>query len=307
MGHLPYGGCPKGDLFHDLTQIRDITSAFWAQYGKPKVPAKGNASKNSITQADEERNPFSQNSMWEQEETVALREYMSGLTAEDMRSETERTLLRRYQEKLERYREALKRAEEAKSGSKEQQKQAGRMLRSAEQELKTYEKDGGIAQLMRDSQRVVNRYLLGKTREQVENDLQALNEEIGALREEIAQAGQAVAESREKAKNALARSAFRETDIRRAAREICAAYASGMSTNELENRLAEAWSELMTGKSTASEKIMALAADIVNRAKENGSWDANERIRDAMGGRLTLTEGQRNELKARGMKDDFRA
>lgn len=124
MGHLPYGGCPKGDLFHDLTQIRDITSAFWVQYGKPQVPAKGNASKNSIIQADEERNPFSQNSMREQGETVALREYMSGLTAEDMRSETERMLLRRYQEKLERYREALKRAEEAKSGSKEQQQRA---------------------------------------------------------------------------------------------------------------------------------------------------------------------------------------
>lgn len=235
------------------------------------------------------------------EQETAVREYMSGLKEEDMPTKTEREILKRYHTLLERYREAQQKAEEARNGNEGQQREAGRVLRVAEQELKNYERKGGAASLMRRSQQVVNRYLLGKTRDQVESALGEIRRELGELREELARAGQEVERSREAAKNAMARSAFQEADIRRAVRELRESYGSGISMNELGNRLAIFWGELTAGKLTTVETLKELARDIVNSDRMNERGDAMQRIHDALGGRLTLTEGQRNELKALGI------
>lgn len=128
------------------------------------MTSRGTALNDSISETGTKNNPFAQNSM--REDTTALREYMSGLTAKDMRTETEREMLRRYQETLAAYRQALQGVEDAKSGGEEKQQEAGKALRKAERALNRMEKDGGIAQLMKQSQRVLNKYLLGKTREQ---------------------------------------------------------------------------------------------------------------------------------------------
>ncbi len=235
------------------------------------------------------------------EQETALREYMSGLREEDMPTKTEREILKRYQALLESYREAQRRAEEARNGSEEQQREAGRALRRAEQELKKYEQKGGAASLIKTSRRVVNRYLLGKSRDQVESALREINRELQELREELARAGQEVERSREAAKNAMARSAYQEADIRRAARELRESYGSGMSVNELGNRLAIFWGELTAGKLTTVETLRELARDIVNNERKSERGDVAQRIHDALGGTLTLTEGQRNELKAMGI------
>jgi len=208
-------------------------------------------------------------------DSASIREMLGGMQPTARMTETEKLLLKRYQEKLAALEEKEKQIEaqeqiirtapvpsddltKAKNRYRIYRTQANRIAR----ELAEMEGNDGFARLMATSQEVVNRFLLGSSGS-VADASNELDEEIADLTAQLKAAEAEVTRTVSGQRTAFARGLFDQTQLNAAAKKLKDAYGSRMSIKTISDRLALVYGELYATKGPEGAQLfMAAAKDL---------------------------------------------
>ena len=214
-------------------------------------------------------------------EGVTIREYLGAMKPTSSMTETEKLLLKRYQDQLRTLEEKEKLVEEqeeiirtapfrnpdgslndeitkAKNRYKIYRDQANRAARA----LANAEKDEGFARLMATSRQVVNDYLLGAAGN-VADAQDVLESEINELTRQLTKLEADVTRTSQGQRTAFARGLYNPDDLKAAAQKLKDTYGSRMSVQNIANRLALAYGELYANDGAEGGKMfMAASRDL---------------------------------------------
>lgn len=212
---------------------------------------------------------------------VTIREYLGSMKPTSSMTETEKLLLKRYQDQLRTLEEKEKLVEEqeeiirtapfrnpdgslndeitkAKNRYKIYRDQANRAARA----LANAEKDEGFARLMATSRQVVNDYLLGAAGN-VADAQDVLESEINELTRKLTKLEADVTRTSQGQRTAFARGLYNPDDLKAAAQKLKDTYGSRMSVQNIANRLALAYGELYANEGAEGAKLfMAASRDL---------------------------------------------
>ncbi len=261
---------------------------------------------------------FSQNLMYSDRDLpsdITVRDYLAELKPTDRMNETEKILLKRYQETLGKLREAEKKASEqneiiktatgdeltkAKNRWQIYRRQADRYAR----ELARAERAEGFAGMLATGQQLVDKYLTGGyTR--IADASDELDEEIKGIEKNLKTIGATLHGAEQAQKNAHARGLFNQTELNAAAKQLKDSYASRMSVKEIANRLALAYGEIYADNGAEGAKRFAdaakeLAQDIVYSSKYRYRSETLSLIAEEVPV-ISLTETDKQEIKNAGL------
>ncbi len=252
----------------------------------------------------------------EQPDSVSIREYLGSMKPTERMTETEKLLLKRYQENLKTLEEKEKLVSEqeailaAGATGEEKMKAINRrniyrnQANRASKALLDAERSDGFARVMATSQEVVNRYLLGSAgtvadaADLLDSEIAGLNNQLKAVEADIskAAAGQ---------RAAFARGLFDQKQLNAAATTLKNSYGSRMSAKSIADRLALAYGELYADSSAEGAKRFAsaardLAEDILRRSKFRYKSDVLDLLANEVGV-IRLTETDEQEIRNAGM------
>lgn len=252
----------------------------------------------------------------EQPDSVSIREYLGSMKPTERMTETEKLLLKRYQENLKTLEEKEKLVSEqeailaAGATGEEKMKAINRrniyrnQANRASKALLDAERSDGFARVMATSQEVVNRYLLGSAgtvadaADLLDSEIAGLNNQLKAVEADIskAAAGQ---------RAAFARGLFDQKQLNAAATTLKNSYGSRMSAKSIADRLALAYGELYADSSADGAKRFAsaardLAEDILRRSKFRYKFDVLDLLANEVGV-ISLTETDEQEIRNAGM------
>lgn len=209
---------------------------------------------------------------------VTIREYLGAMKPTSSMTETEKLLLKRYQDQLRTLEEKEKMVEEqeeiirtapfrnpdgslndeitkAKNRYKIYRDQANRAARA----LANAEKDEGFARLMATSRQVVNDYLLGAAGN-VADAQDVLESEINELTRQLTKLEADVTRTSQGQRTAFARGLYNPDDLKAAAQKLKDTYGSRMSVQNIANRLALAYGELYANDGAEGARLFSAAA-----------------------------------------------
>lgn len=209
---------------------------------------------------------------------VTIREYLGSMKPTSSMTETEKLLLKRYQDQLRTLEEKEKLVEEqeeiirtapfrnpdgslndeitkAKNRYKIYRDQANRAARA----LTNAEKDEGFARLMATSRQVVNDYLLGAAGN-VADAQDVLESEINELTRQLTKLEADVTRTSQGQRTAFARGLYNPDDLKAAAQKLKDTYGSRMSVQNIANRLALAYGELYANDGAEGGKMFMEAS-----------------------------------------------
>ncbi len=252
----------------------------------------------------------------EQPDSVSIREYLGSMKPTERMTETEKLLLKRYQENLKTLEEKEQLVSEqeailaAGASGEEKMKAINRrniyrnQANRASKALLDAERSEGFARVMATSQEVVNRYLLGSAgtvadaADLLDSEIAGLNNQLKAVEADIskAAAGQ---------RAAFARGLFDQKQLNAAATTLKNSYGSRMSAKSIADRLALAYGELYADSSAEGAKRFAsaardLAEDILRRSKFRYKSDVLDLLANEVGV-ISLTETDEQEIRNAGM------
>lgn len=250
-------------------------------------------------------------------DSASIREMLGGMQPTARMTETEKLLLKRYQEKLAALEEKEKQIEaqeqiirtapvpsdeltKAKNRYRIYRDQANRIAR----ELGEMERNDGFARLMATSQEVVNRFLLGSAGS-VADAAEALDEEIAELTGQLRAAEAEVNRAAGGQRTAFARGLFDQKQLEAAAKKLKDAYGSRMSIKSISDRLALAYGELYaTQGAEGAQKFMAaakdLSYDLLKQNKYRYKSDVLELIANEIGV-ISLSDTDMQEIYSAGL------
>lgn len=217
-------------------------------------------------------NPDIRYSLRDLPEEVSIRDYLGNMKPMASMNETEKILLKRYQEQLAVLQEKEKLVAEqqeiiktapigsdeltkAKNREKIYRTQANRAARA----LAAAERDDGFARLMATSLQVVNDYLLGSSGN-VEDATDQLETEIGELTKQLTALEADVTRTSQGQRTAFARGLYDQKALNTAAQKLKDEYGSRMSTKSIADRLALAYGELYANEGAEGAKLFSAAA-----------------------------------------------
>lgn len=250
-------------------------------------------------------------------DSASIREMLGGMQPTARMTETEKLLLKRYQEKLAALDEKEKQIEaqeqiirtapvpsdeltKAKNRYRIYRDQANRIAR----ELGEMERNDGFARLMATSQEVVNRFLLGSAGS-VADAAEALDAEIAELTGQLRAAEAEVNRAADGQRTAFARGLFDQKQLEAAAKKLKDAYGSRMSIKSISDRLALAYGELYaTQGAEGAQRFMAaakdLAYDLLKQNKYRYKSDVLELIANEIGV-ISLSDTDMQEIYSAGL------
>lgn len=250
-------------------------------------------------------------------DSASIREMLGGMQPTARMTETEKLLLKRYQEKLAALEEKEKQIEaqeqiirtapvpsddltKAKNRYQIYRTQANRIAR----ELAEMGRNDGFARLMATSQEVVNRFLLGSAGS-VADASNELDEEIADLTAQLKAAEADVTRTVSGQRTAFARGLFDQTQLNAAAKKLKDAYGSRMSIKTISDRLALVYGELYATKGTEGAQLFMAAAkdlayDLLKQNKYRYKSEVLELIADKIGV-ISLSETDMQEIYSAGL------
>lgn len=260
-------------------------------------------------------NPDIRYSLRDEPDAVSIREYLGSMQVTSRMTETEKILLKRYQENLKALAEKEQQAAEqdailrtatgdeltkAKNRYQIYRTQANRLNRS----LLAAERDEGFARLMATSQRVVNDYLLGSSGA-VADAADALETEIADLSKRLKSLEAEVTRTSSGQRTAFARGLFDQKMLNAAAEGLKNSYGSRMSVKAIADRLALAYGELYAGESAeGARNFSAAAKDLATDLLRGNKFRYKSEILPLLTekiGSISLTETDRQEIRNAGI------
>lgn len=248
-------------------------------------------------------------------DAVSIREYLGSMQVTNRMTETEKILLKRYQENLKALAEKERQAAEqdailrtatgdeltkAKNRYQIYRTQANRLNRA----LLAAEKDEGFARLMATSQRVVNDYLLGSSGA-VADAADALETEIADLSKRLKSLEAEVTRTSSGQRTAFARGLFDQKMLNEAAEGLKNSYGSRMSVKAIADRLALAYGELYAGEGAeGARNFSAAAKDLATDLLRGNKFRYKSEILPLLTekiGSISLTETDRQEIRNAGI------
>ncbi len=251
------------------------------------------------------------------EDTLSIREYLGEMKPTARMNETEKILLKRYQEQLKILREKeqlvaqqdeiirtaptdseeLTKAKNRRNIYRAQANRAARALAEAE-------RNDGFARLMATSQEVVNRYVLGSAGN-VADAADALDEEVQGLTKQLKTVEADVTRTASAQRTAFARGLFDQQTLNRAAQKLKDTYGSRMAAKTIADRLALVYGEIYADNGAEGAKKFAeaardLAGDIMAGHKYRYKSEVLPMLQEKIG-TISLTETDLQEIKNAGM------
>lgn len=248
---------------------------------------------------------------------VSIREFLGGMKTTDRMTETEKLLLKRYQENLRTLEEKEKLVAEqeeiirtapiksdeltmAKNRYQIYRTQANRAARA----LMDAERSEGFARVMATSQEVVNRYLMGSSGA-VADAADVLDEEIAGLTAQLKAVEADVTRTASGQRTAFARGLFDQKQLNEAAQKLKDTYGSRMSVKAIADRLALAYGEIYAENGTEGAKLfMAAARDLAEDMLRGNKYRYKSEILPMLAeqiGTISLTETDVQEIRNRGL------
>lgn len=248
---------------------------------------------------------------------VSIREFLGGMKPTDRMTETEKLLLKRYQENLRTLEEKEKLVAEqeeiirtapiksdeltmAKNRYQIYRTQANRAARA----LMDAERSEGFARVMATSQEVVNRYLLGSAGA-VGDAADVLDEEIAGLTAQLKAVEADVTRTASGQRTAFARGLFDQKQLNEAAQKLKDTYGSRMSVKAIADRLALAYGEIYAENGAEGAKLfMAAARDLAEDMLRGNKYRYKSEILPLLAeqiGTISLTETDVQEIRNAGL------
>ena len=233
-------------------------------------------------------------------------EYLDNLTEDQLTTDLEKKLFRSYKEKLEavqatRRRMELMRADLATStGDRARalrinlQTEENKLTRQTN-ELNEITSAEGYMAIMARGQRVVDQFLTGKTREEVQNTTRALKSKIESMAAQLKELRNTAEKLSQDTATAEAMKYFSKTKLAESARSLKKTFGSTIKSEELQTALAKLTLEMATHDDRFSEDVTELATDIVEQIRGEADPELASR-RDILRGTYTLNAGQWGEL-----------
>ena len=251
------------------------------------------------------------------EDVLTIREYLGEMKPTARMNETEKILLKRYQEQLKelKAKEALVAEQEAiiktadvtseeltkaKNRREIYRNQANRAARA----LNEAERENGFARLMATSEAVVNQYLLGSAGN-VADAADALETEVTGLTKQLKAVEADVTRTASAQRTAFARGLFDQKTLNDAAAHLKNTYGSRMSVKAIADRLALVYGEIYAndgaeGAMRFAQEAKDLATDILVGHKYRYKSEILPMLRENMG-TISLTETDLQEIRNAGM------
>lgn len=248
---------------------------------------------------------------------VSIREFLGSMKPTERMTETEKLLLKRYQENLRTLEEKEKLVAEqeeiirtapiksdeltmAKNRHQIYRTQANRAARA----LMDAERSEGFARVMATSQEVVNRYLLGSAGA-VGDAADVLDEEIAGLTAQLKAVEADVTRTASGQRTAFARGLFDQKQLNDAAKRLKETYGSRMSVKTIADRLALAYGEIFADNSAEGAKLfMAAAHDLAEDILRGNKYRYKSEILPMLAeqiGTISLSETDVQEIRNAGM------
>lgn len=248
---------------------------------------------------------------------VSIREFLGSMKPTDRMTETEKLLLKRYQENLRTLEEKEKLVAEqeeiirtapiksdeltmAKNRHQIYRTQANRAARA----LMDAERSEGFARVMATSQEVVNRYLLGSAGA-VGDAADVLDEEIAGLTAQLKAVEADVTRTASGQRTAFARGLFDQKQLNEAAQKLKDTYGSRMSVKAIADRLALAYGEIYAENGAEGAKLfMAAARDLAEDMLRGNKYRYKSEILPLLAeqiGTISLTETDVQEIRNAGL------
>ena len=248
---------------------------------------------------------------------VSIREFLGSMKPTDRMTETEKLLLKRYQENLRTLEEKEKLVAEqeeiirtapvksdeltmAKNRYQIYRTQANRAARA----LMDAERSEGFARVMATSQEVVNRYLLGSAGA-VGDAADVLDEEIAGLTAQLKAVEADVTRTASGQRTAFARGLFDQKQLNEAAQKLKDTYGSRMSVKAIADRLALAYGEIYAENGAEGAKLfMAAARDLAEDMLRGNKFRYKSEILPLLAeqiGTISLTETDVQEIRNAGL------
>ena len=248
-------------------------------------------------------------------DTLSIREYLGVMQPTGRMTETEKLLLKRYQENLRTLAEKEKQVAEqetimqtatgdeltkARNRRNIYRTQANRAARA----LSDAERNEGFARLMATSLEAVNRYTIGST-DSVADATDALEKEIADLATQLTKLEGDISRTAAGQKAAFARGLFDQKQLNTVAQGLKDAYGSRMSAKAIADRLALAYSEIYADSGAEGAKRFAAAAhdlaeDILRGNKYRYKSEILPLLAEQMG-TISLSETDLQEIKNAGL------
>lgn len=246
--------------------------------------------------------------------SISIRETLGAMEPTSRMTETERLLLKQYQDKLKVLQEKehaideqekiLKTAHgddilKTKNRIKVLRAQANRASRL----LTAAERSDGFAGLMATGRQMVQNYLQGSGGA-VADAVDQLEEEISGLRKHLQTLGASVESAAYGQKAAFARGLFDQAQLNAAAQQLKDNYGSRMSVKTIADRLALAYGELYAGDGAEgakvfSEEIRNLAEDLLRGNKYRYKSEILPMLEEKIGS-ISLSETDEQEIRNAG-------
>lgn len=248
---------------------------------------------------------------------VSIREFLGSMKPTERMTETEKLLLKRYQENLRTLEEKEKLVAEqeeiirtapvksdeltmAKNRYQIYRTQANRAARA----LMDAERSEGFARVMATSQEVVNRYLLGSAGA-VGDAADVLDEEIAGLTAQLKAVEADVTRTASGQRTAFARGLFDQKQLNDAAQKLKDTYGSRMSVKAIADRLALAYGEIYADIDGQGPKMfIAAARDLAEDILRGNKFRYKSEILPMLAeqiGTISLTETDVQEIRNSGL------
>lgn len=255
-------------------------------------------------------------------DSITVREYLSGLKPTSRMNETEKILLKRYQEKLAQLEEKEKQVSEqeeiirtapfrnpdgslndeitkAKNRYKIYRDQANRLTR----ELLNYERDEGFAGILATGRQVVQELTMGSAGG-IADAADALETEVAELTARLTRLEAEVTRTSAGQRNAYARGLYDPKVLNEAAKQLKDTYGSRMSVKSIADRLALTFGELYASEGTEGARLFTasakeLAEDLLKGNKFRYKSEILPMLQEKIGA-ISLTETDVQEIENRG-------
>lgn len=248
-------------------------------------------------------------------ESVSIREYLGAMQPTSRMNETEKLLLKRYQENIRILDEKEKLVEEqeriiATATGEELTKAKNRLeiyrtqANRARRALTAAERDNGFARLMTTAYSTLNRIPVG-TADNVADATDALEKDIATLTSQLKTIEASVSRTATGQKAAFARGLFDRKQLGTVAQALKDTYGSRMSAASIADRLALAYSEIYAdssadGAKRFSEAARSLAEDLIRNNKYRYHSDLLPMLTESIG-TISLSETDIQEIKNAGL------
>lgn len=257
-------------------------------------------------------------SLRETAEEDLTREYLESMAPTESMTETEKWLLGKYQSTLAEMREKQAAAEQqdelartatsdddrikAQNRAKVFRTQANRLQNT----LRSMEKTDGFGNLMRTSERVIKRFMESEGTMRAMDASDNLTAQMADVQRQLQSVAQRLRTAEAGQRAAFARGLFDQKALNAAGNNVRKAFNSSMSGKAIADRLALAYAELYASEGEdASQRftqaLRSLAEDVLHTSSNRYRSPVLDDLRENLGGSISLSEAQKQELKSAGI------